>query len=78
MSNLDNAINLGPNAIANFFLNDIEGTELESIKDDREIYAKFISGSLYAEKIVSDRNITYRFYEIIDNNEVNFVIIQID
>jgi hypothetical protein len=64
----DDAIGSGPAAIAHFFLNEIEGTELEALKNDREVYAKFITGDLYASKNVDEENIVYRFYEIIDNN----------
>ncbi|MFN4235032.1 MAG: hypothetical protein ACK4IK_09535 [Bacteroidia bacterium] len=78
MESLDNAINSGPEALANFFLNEIDGTELEFIKDDREVYAKFTSGDLHAQKMVYEDRIMYRFYEIIDNNEVNYKFFKVE
>lgn len=75
---LDEAILGGKTQFASFFENEISGTELESIREDREIYAKFISGNLYAEKIISEENIIYLFYEIIDNNEVDFIFFDIE
>lgn len=42
------------------------------------MYAKFISGDLYASKNVGEENIVYRFYEIIDNNEVDFIFFEIE
>lgn len=78
MENLDIAINSGPEALAEFFLYEIDGTELEFIKDDREVYAKFTSGELLAQKIVYEDRIMYRFFEIINKNEVNYKFLKVE